>query len=48
MSEEKKGFLKKLMEKIDKKMGEKAKGSCCCCSSSSSKDEGEKKSSCCS
>ncbi len=32
---EKKGFLKKVVDKVDKKMEEKAKsGSCCCCGDS--------------
>lgn len=38
-----KSFLKGLVEKLDKKMEEKSKGSSCCCGSKSSKD-----SSCCS
>jgi hypothetical protein len=48
MTEEKKGFWKKLVEKLDKKMEIKAKqGGCCCSGSGSSKDQ-DKKSSCCS
>jgi len=41
---EKKGFFGKLMEKLDKKMEEKAKQSSCCGGSIDSK---EKDSSCC-
>ena len=47
MVEEKKGFWKKLIEKIDKKMEAKAKqAGSCCCSSNSSKDKEQKKSCC--
>jgi len=41
MTEKKKGLFKKLVDKVDKKMKEKAKESCCCGESS---DKGE---SCC-
>ena len=31
MTEKKKGLFKKLVDKVDKKMEEKAEKSCCCC-----------------
>lgn len=40
----KKGFFKRIMEKIDKKMEEKAKSKACCCSGPKDKDNN----SCCS
>lgn len=43
MTEKKKGFFAKLIEKIDKKMEEKAKSSCCCKPKDDSKGD-----SCCS
>jgi len=42
--EKKKGFFGKLMEKLDKKMEEKAKNASSCCGSGKEKDKG---SSCC-
>lgn len=42
-SEVKKGFFARLLDKLDKKMEEKAKSSPCCCKSAQKKDK-----SCCS
>ena len=41
--EKKKGFLAKLIEKLDKKMAEKANQKSCCCNAKTDKDK-----SCCS
>ncbi len=39
MTEKKKGFLGKLVDKVDKKMEEKAKkGECCCCGDESNEE----------
>ena len=46
MSEKKKGFFAKLIEKMDKKLEAKAKSSCCCTPKDDSKD-GSKGDSCC-
>jgi len=48
MTEAKKGFFARLMEKLDKKPVDSAKkSSCCCCSAEPKSDEKDKKSSCC-
>ncbi len=36
---EKKGFLKRILDSLDKKLEEKAKSSCSCCSGQSKRDD---------